>query len=219
MEKDSFLMYKNHYKAINGLTFEQKGVLLDAIFMYQIEGEKPSDLPPLVSMAFDFMRIQFDFDNDKYADKCSRNQDNAKKRWKMRTDTNACERIQTHAKHADNDNDNEYDNDNEKENKKKKDTSVIPPGGERLINFSFSEFWDLYDKKVGKKDVLEKKWLKLTEKEREEAMKYIPPYKETTPDKQFRKNPESFLNQKAWNDEIITTSNSVTVKNNLVYEP
>lgn len=81
------------------------------------------------------------------------------------------------------------------------------PKEEKTVNFSFSEFWDLYDKKVGKKESLEKKWLKLSDKEREEAMNYIPRYKEATPDKQFRKNPESFLNQKAWNDELISGKN------------
>lgn len=79
---------------------------------------------------------------------------------------------------------------------------------EKTVNFSFSEFWNLYDKKVGRKDLLEKKWLKLSDKDREKAMKYIPRYKEVTPDKQFRKNPESFLNQKSWNDELITGVNS-----------
>lgn len=71
------------------------------------------------------------------------------------------------------------------------------------VNIQFSEFWDLYDKKVGEKDKLEKKWLCLTDAERLEAMDYIPKYKLSQPDKKFRKNPEAFLNQKAWNNELI----------------
>jgi hypothetical protein len=31
----------------------------------------------------------------------------------------------------------------------------------------------------------------------------VPKYKAAQPDKRFRKNPEAYLNQKAWNDEII----------------
>lgn len=74
---------------------------------------------------------------------------------------------------------------------------------EKELNYSFEEFWELYDKKVGKKDILIKKWLKLSDIERELAMSYIPKYKLSQPDKKYRKNPETFLNQKAWNDELI----------------
>lgn len=74
---------------------------------------------------------------------------------------------------------------------------------EKKPNYSFDQFWELYDKKVGKKESLIKKWLKLSDIERELAMSYIPKYKQSQPDKKYRKNPETFLNQKAWNDELI----------------
>lgn len=74
---------------------------------------------------------------------------------------------------------------------------------EKEPNYSFEAFWELYDKKVGKKDILIKKWLKISDEERELAMSYIPKYKLAQPDKKYRKNPETFLNQKAWNDELI----------------
>ncbi|WP_270487845.1 DUF4373 domain-containing protein [Butyricimonas synergistica] len=73
--------------------------------------------------------------------------------------------------------------------------------------YSFGEFWDLYDKKRGDKAKIEKKWMKLTEVERESAMKYIPRYKESQPDKKFRKDPDTFLNNKSWNDELIYMNN------------
>ena len=34
-------------------------------------------------------------------------------------------------------------------------------------------------------------------------MNYLPAYINSTLDKQYRKNPETFLNSKGWNDEII----------------
>lgn len=71
------------------------------------------------------------------------------------------------------------------------------------INIDFDFFWNEYDKKVGDKAKLKKKWERLTDKERQAIMDYIPPYKEAQPDKAFRKNPETFLNNKSWNDEII----------------
>lgn len=73
-----------------------------------------------------------------------------------------------------------------------------------LINILFDSFWDLYDKKVGDKQKLEKTWNKLSDKDREIIMTYIPKYKEAQPDKQFRKDPQTFLYNKSWNDEIVS---------------
>jgi len=66
----------------------------------------------------------------------------------------------------------------------------------------FEEFWNLYDKKVGRTKA-EKLWAKLSEKEKADCMAYIPLYKQAQSDKQFRKNPETFLRNKAFYDEII----------------
>jgi len=71
------------------------------------------------------------------------------------------------------------------------------------INIYFDSFWDLYDKKTGDKVKLISKWEKLSDNERVEIMKYIPNYKLCQPDKKFRKDPQTFLNNKSWNDELI----------------
>jgi hypothetical protein len=71
------------------------------------------------------------------------------------------------------------------------------------INISFDSFWDLYDKKTGEKGKLTEKWNKLSDSERTEIMRYIPNYKICQPDKKFRKDPQTFLNNKSWNDELI----------------
>ena len=78
---------------------------------------------------------------------------------------------------------------------------------ESLLNHPFEDFWDLYDKKVGDKNKLEKKWNKLTDEERQMAMDYIPYYRHAQPDKTYRKNPDTFINNKSWQDEIITKQN------------
>jgi hypothetical protein len=76
------------------------------------------------------------------------------------------------------------------------------------INIDFDWFWNDYDKKVGDKQKLKKKWNKLSDEERQNAMNYLELYKQSIPDKQFRKNPETFLNNKSWNDEIINRNNT-----------
>jgi len=83
------------------------------------------------------------------------------------------------------------------------------------INIDFDWFWNHYDKKVGDKQKLKKKWNKLTDEERQNAMNYLDLYKQSVPDKQFRKNPETFLNNKSWNDEII--NRSIATSNKLSY--
>ncbi len=75
------------------------------------------------------------------------------------------------------------------------------------VNILFNIFWDLYDKKRGDKEKIEKKWNSLSDSDRQLIIDYIPDYKKSQPDKQFRKDPSSFLNQKSWNDEIIMPIN------------
>lgn len=71
------------------------------------------------------------------------------------------------------------------------------------VNIPFEKFWNLYDKKRGDKTKLETKWNKLTDKDRTAIMDYIPKYKLSQPDKQYRKDPQTFLNNKSWNDELL----------------
>lgn len=74
------------------------------------------------------------------------------------------------------------------------------------INVDFDFFWNDYDKKVGDKEKIKKKWESLSDQDREDIMTYIPLYKQAQPDKQYRKNPDTFLNNKSWKDEIITSN-------------
>lgn len=71
----------------------------------------------------------------------------------------------------------------------------------------FDNFWNLYDKKVGDKEKLFSKWNNLTKDEKESIFNYLPEYKKAQPDKNFRKNPDRFLNNKSWNDELIFDGN------------
>ncbi len=77
-------------------------------------------------------------------------------------------------------------------------------GVEILDPYPFENFWELYDKKIGKKLKIENKWNKLSEKIRKEIMEYIPYYIKSQSNKKYRKNPETFLNNEGWKDELIT---------------
>lgn len=82
--------------------------------------------------------------------------------------------------------------------------------------YPFELFWGSYDKKVGKPKA-EKKWMALSDKEREDILSYIPKYKKVQPEKKYRKNPETFLNNRSWEDELIGENKSVKDEENKVY--
>lgn len=77
---------------------------------------------------------------------------------------------------------------------------------------SFQDFWDLYDKKTGR-DKTEKKWGRLKQSEKEKIMAHIPDYVASQPDKTYRKNPETYLNGKHWNDEVIFKGKKIDAVN------
>ena len=113
----------------------------------------------------------------------------------------------------------QFDNDSSNPflNQSKNEESVVKKNTKRgssiakLINIPFDEFWSMYDKKQDRAKC-EKKWHSLTDEERLLTMNHLPAYIESTPNKQYRKHPATYLNGEAWNNEVI--SNLPTVTNN-----
>lgn len=75
---------------------------------------------------------------------------------------------------------------------------------------TFEEFWTLYDMNIGKRLAFSK-WLNLSANDKVEIFKRLPNYLENKP-KQYRKSPERFLGQRAWEDEIIIYPTKTTEK-------
>ena len=90
----------------------------------------------------------------------------------------------------------------ENENENEKVISNIIKGVPKILNIPFEVFWNLYDKKEDKMKCITR-WHNLTNKEREACIEAIPIYVQSTPDKQYRKNPSTYLNNKSWENEII----------------
>lgn len=67
---------------------------------------------------------------------------------------------------------------------------------------SFDDFWQLYDKNNDKPKCL-KKWEKIKQVAREKIMQHLALYVRATPDRQYRKNPQTYLTNESWNDEIL----------------
>lgn len=127
------------------------------------------------------------------ADEYSRKQsDRAKKRWEN-TNNDATADATAYPRECLYDNDTDIDNDIEKDNEIK----VWP---------TFEDFWEAYDKKTDSKKKVEKKWESLKQKTKEAIMEHVPEYVASTPDKAFRKNPSTYLNQEGWTHEIINNN-------------
>jgi hypothetical protein len=73
----------------------------------------------------------------------------------------------------------------------------------------FDKFWNLYEKKVGNIGKIRVKWDSLSRKEKLLIFEHLPKYKKSTPDKQYRKDPMTYLNNQSWNDEIIQSKGSI----------
>ena len=70
------------------------------------------------------------------------------------------------------------------------------------INISFDVFWDLYDYKKNKSLCITK-WHSMTDEERTLTIDSLEMYKQSTPDKIYRKYPLNYLENECWNDEHI----------------
>jgi hypothetical protein len=80
---------------------------------------------------------------------------------------------------------------------------------------SFNDFWNLYDKKTSRPKC-EKLWKKLDHRAREQIMLHLTSYIPATPDKKFRKNPETYLRNEGWNDEVIPATNRSTTQKDII---
>lgn len=111
-KRESFLMYKSFYEPIKQLSTEGKGMLLVAVFEYQINGIE-IDLPPDVRMCFAFLKNQFRLDNIKF-DKTSEKRAEFGKKGGIAKASKSYQSIANDSKPSYNENENE--NENEKDN-------------------------------------------------------------------------------------------------------
>lgn len=89
------------------------------------------------------------------------------------------------------------------------DGQGVPPGADPQSGIAahiaeqFGKFWDMYGKKTSPKDKCFQKWKKLSAADREAIFRTLPQYVANTPDKRYRKDPATYLNQRVWEfDEL-----------------
>lgn len=81
------------------------------------------------------------------------------------------------------------------------------------LKTDFAAFWEIYPRKQGDKASIEKKFNKLSEVDRYNAIQNVRSRIETDPqwqDKQFIPMPGTYINQKRWLDEVIEHTDAKT---------
>lgn len=93
-----------------------------------------------------------------------------------------------------------------KEEKTREEETILYAGAETpALNVwpVFDDFWELYDKKVDRSKC-EKKWEKINHVARKKIMQHLPNYIRGTPDKKYRRDPATYLNNQSWENELLT---------------
>jgi uncharacterized protein YdaU (DUF1376 family) len=193
MSKDpAFLFYPNDYLGgTMGMTFEEKGAYIDLLMLQFNRGHMTEHMiGHTVGQLWKNIKDKFIQDPTGLWYNVRLDEEKSKRMAFTQSRRNNIKGVNQHTlghmtSHMDNVNVNEDKN----------------------INIDFDFFWNDYDKKVGDKSRLKSKWNKLSDNDRNQIMNYLPLYIEAVPDKQFRKNPETFLNNKSWLDEIVKRTN------------
>jgi len=99
-------------------------------------------------------------------------------------------------------------------NEKSKEEKEKSCAKKEKINEDFEKWWNTYGKKVGRHPA-SLKWNKLKDEERQKCLDSVSGFVKSNPDKQYRPNPATYLNQKRFLDEILTenkVNNATPVK-------
>ena len=89
---------------------------------------------------------------------------------------------------------------------------VAPCQTTEEIDESFELWWNMYEKKRGK-EKCHKKWNRMSRNDREACIRATPSYVKSIEEKVYQKDPFTYLNNRAWEDEIIDRYASKNVRN------
>lgn len=190
VNRNSFIFYRSFKDCMNDLSDADKLIMYEAISDYSLNLKEP-ELTGFPKALFKLIRPILDANIQRWRNGCNggapkgnKNNRFSKNTTEVQPKTNrSTTKVQAN---------------------KDKDKDINNNIGEFTNSptaLSFDNIWSLYGKK-GNKKTSERKWDKLSTTAKEKAMAYIPAYVEATPDKQYRKNFETFLNQECWNDEL-----------------
>lgn len=203
--KKSFIMYCEWQELFNDLTDEQCGKLMKHIFAY-VNDENPEAPDAITRIAFIQIKQQFKRDLKKYEAIAERNKLNGSKGGRPKTQNNPVGSLETQPNPENPIKDKgkgikekgEMIKEEQKENSSANKNLLVIEKNQDDEN-SFQIWWDLYAKKVDQKKCFAR-WKKYNHDTRVEIWRHTKKYIEATPDKQFRRNPLTYLNGENWKD-------------------
>ena len=80
---------------------------------------------------------------------------------------------------------------------------VIEPQSIDVIDQEFETWWQIYNKKRGKSKCM-RKWAHMPKKDRRACLEATPRYVASITNKVYQKDPLTYLNGRAWEDEVYT---------------
>lgn len=90
------IIMSEHLQMCEMLDDAEKAELLNSLIDH-VNGREPAIQSKSVKILFNIMLNVISENERRYTEKCERNKDNAKKRWLMRTDATACDRMRPNA--------------------------------------------------------------------------------------------------------------------------
>ena len=130
-----YVIYPDQWKALKGLSLARLGRVFKAVYetLNGVEGAE-KELKGSVRIAYDFLRVQFDMDVEKYDQLCERNRIKAKKRWEKHK--NAKNATACLAMHNENENENENDTNSSVVSEKKEGSIAAKEISGKSANFA-----------------------------------------------------------------------------------
>lgn len=182
--RDSAIFYRSFYEAIKELPPQNQSEVYTAVFEYALNF-KTVNLNGLSKTIFTLIKPQLDANIKRF-----KNGSKAKIK-------------QSRSKPETNNNVNNKDNVNTNNNLNLKENNKDNKNSEPSHSFSFTDFWELYNKKTGL-TFCQQVWEELTEADKILIKERLPAYiKATENEITFRKDPYTWLMGKHWLDEHI----------------
>lgn len=181
-DKKSFLMYADQIGCFENLEDDEAGRLAKHLFRY-VNDQNP-ECDKITRIAFEPIKQQLKRDLKIWEDKREARSDAGKKGGIAKA-SKAKQKLA-------------------KPSKSQQDLANLAVNVNVNVNdiYSFDRFWNLYNKKTGRRDC-EIKYSKLSQEQKEKIFNTLPGYIQSTPDSKFRKNPKTYLNGQYWEDETI----------------
>jgi hypothetical protein len=198
--KKTFIFYSDWINMVKEMPDKDAGELLKHILLY-VNDENPDTDNILVRMAFGHMKPMLKADLNRWESIRETRKENGRKGGKANAKQTEANAKQLEAVNDnDNVNGNVNDNSNVNVNEKKKE-QILSKKAEGEIAFNF--WWDVYAIKVDRAKCL-KKFLTLSIEDMRKCYDHSKLYAKAQPDKQYRRNPITYLNNENWKEDEFT---------------